>query len=418
MEPEKCKLVPLNTFLKIRNDKIYEEALEASSKFNKQLGSDRKLRIPFIDSQTRVAQSNCLLWYAEYQRSTGTRSGQLVSYPVKKWYKKQRRFLDNNSVSLPVVHHHHHHHHHQHHHHHHLNENSNNSMDSMYTHAVYGKQSSMTSAAVNDDFDYHKPSAQQSAVNSNNNGGGATNNGTASAAALDDWHHHDDTFEQFDANDDDSDGDDYEDSRKRKSKKGQSNRSSTKPRRAAAGAASSAVAAAAAALTDDDKPYVCERCGMRYKTKPGLSYHMHKTHGSTTSKPSEVINADENANSVFDSVYEDSQASNNNMANTAVAAQNACSNSGLSNNTNQPANGTALPVLPKLSKLELFFEKEAFSDSTSDLSSFFFSLSSTRKELFHLLRLRTGEQIGPNRAVRSLLRVSEELSSSLSQLYA
>ena len=84
-----------------RSDKTYEEALEASAKFNKQLTGERKMRIPFIDSQTRVAQSNSLLWYMEYQRARGARLGQLVSYPVKKWFKNRRRFLDTDSNVLP-----------------------------------------------------------------------------------------------------------------------------------------------------------------------------------------------------------------------------------------------------------------------------------------------------------------------------
>lgn len=32
----------------------------------------------------------------------------------------------------------------------------------------------------------------------------------------------------------------------------------------------------------DDKPFVCERCGVKYKTKPGLSYHIHKAHSNTS----------------------------------------------------------------------------------------------------------------------------------------
>lgn len=52
-------------------DKLYQEALEAASKFNRRLFHERKTRIPFIDSQTRVAQSNSLLWYVKCQRETG-----------------------------------------------------------------------------------------------------------------------------------------------------------------------------------------------------------------------------------------------------------------------------------------------------------------------------------------------------------
>ena len=32
----------------------------------------------------------------------------------------------------------------------------------------------------------------------------------------------------------------------------------------------------------DEKPYSCEKCGIKYKTKPGLNYHIQKAHNSTS----------------------------------------------------------------------------------------------------------------------------------------
>ena len=37
---------------------------------------------------------------------------------------------------------------------------------------------------------------------------------------------------------------------------------------------------------DDEKPFVCDICGARYKTRPGLSYHFTHTHGSRQDTPS------------------------------------------------------------------------------------------------------------------------------------
>ena len=163
------------------------------------------MRIPFIDSQTRVAQSNSLLWYMEYQRARGARLGQLVSYPVKKWYKNRRRFLDTDSnvqpnrLNTPTGEHT-------------VNENSN-SMDAFNIQQALAKQSSNNNNSNNnagsEEHDHHA------------SGNHKTNNGAANASTvnIDDWHMHEDSFDTFDVNDDDSDGDDYEDSRKKKGKK-------------------------------------------------------------------------------------------------------------------------------------------------------------------------------------------------------
>lgn len=44
------------------NDSSYRELIESSSSFNKKLVEDRKFRLPFLDSQTGVAQRDCYLW--------------------------------------------------------------------------------------------------------------------------------------------------------------------------------------------------------------------------------------------------------------------------------------------------------------------------------------------------------------------
>ncbi len=87
-----------------RNDKSYQEALEASSQFNKRLCSERKMRIPFIDSQTRVAQTNCMMWWlAEYQRISDAKQkksqSHLYEYPSRKWYKHRRHLFETATSS-------------------------------------------------------------------------------------------------------------------------------------------------------------------------------------------------------------------------------------------------------------------------------------------------------------------------------
>lgn len=185
------------------------------------------MRIPFIDSQTRVAQTNSIFWLAEYQRNKSSHAnGQIYKYPCKKWYKHRRvlfesndsnpifqrmqsqslstssglslalqqgeSLISNNNANNFI------------------NENSN-SMDSMSnhanTHAVPQIAASSSQLQLN-----------KQASNNEDYGVGNSN---------DEWaqqHHlmHEDSFENFDANDDDSgDGDgDYDElSSKRKKKR-------------------------------------------------------------------------------------------------------------------------------------------------------------------------------------------------------
>ena len=119
----------------------------------------------------------------------------------------------------------------------------------------------------------------------------------------------------FNRNDDDSDLDDVDDSkRKKSSKRGRGKKNN------------------ADALIDD-KPFVCDQCGAKYKTRPGLSYHVQKTHNLRLSiNPSgaspmtiaaklgaDLIHADENTNSLFESVYDENSSSLSQSNNTGTA---------------------------------------------------------------------------------------------------
>jgi len=323
-----CKIVTCANILKTRgNDKSYQEAIEASSKFNKRLINERKMRIPFIDSQTTVAQANCMIWNMEYQRMKSNKIGYVYRYPVKTWFKNRRLAFENDSsnmlhrLHLPIdlaqqqnnlnensnhnnliEPNHHHHHHNNHHHHHHSN--------------VYSKQLS------NDDHHHHhhhhhhnnKPNgrlASSSNTVSNSNGSGAIEH---------DWH---DSYENENNDDADSDADEFEDPKRKRGKRGRGKKNQNKD---------------SGTNNSDDKPFVCDRCGVKYKTKPGLAYHVQKAHNNnnninntpstpsmstvsgsasshghnsnlaTASKTHDLID-NENTNSVFDSVYDDMNSS-------------------------------------------------------------------------------------------------------------
>ena len=107
-----------------------------------------------------------------------------------------------------------------------------------------------------------------------------------------------------------------------------------------------------------EKNFICDQCNAKYKTRPGLSYHVQKAHNlrlavnptgsgspmtvpisKNTREPVESIHADENTNSLFESAYDDNSSS---LPVGSVASSNQNTNS------NQPGfktNGISFKLL-------------------------------------------------------------------------
>ncbi|XP_019760087.1 zinc finger protein ubi-d4 isoform X4 [Dendroctonus ponderosae] len=79
------------------NEPIYKEILENAVNFNTRLCIERRLRLPFIDTQTGVAQNHSSLFMAKRQRLPGLNPGQIYSYPRQRWRKKRRQYLTMNA---------------------------------------------------------------------------------------------------------------------------------------------------------------------------------------------------------------------------------------------------------------------------------------------------------------------------------
>ncbi|XP_070497909.1 zinc finger protein DPF3 [Chironomus tepperi] len=79
---------------KLLNDSAYSELIEFSANFNTRLCVERKLRMPFLDPQTGVAQKHSNLYMKRTQRMPGMRDGQIYSYPSLRWRNK------SNSLKL------------------------------------------------------------------------------------------------------------------------------------------------------------------------------------------------------------------------------------------------------------------------------------------------------------------------------
>lgn len=80
----------------------YQHCLELSTTFNSRLARERKLRLPFLDLQTGIAQRHCAQVKAK-QRMPGLRAGQLYTFPAQRWRKNKRLCLAPTAPSERVV---------------------------------------------------------------------------------------------------------------------------------------------------------------------------------------------------------------------------------------------------------------------------------------------------------------------------
>lgn len=56
-------------------EQYYKDAMEQCHNYNARLCAERSVRLPFLDSQTGVAQSNCYIWMEKRHRGPGEGSG-------------------------------------------------------------------------------------------------------------------------------------------------------------------------------------------------------------------------------------------------------------------------------------------------------------------------------------------------------
>lgn len=118
MSAPEIEVANINNFEKIQNflnDSAYKEILENSETYNTRLCIERRLRMPFLDPQTGVAQTHSMLFVKQKQRMPGFREGQIYTYPSARWRKPKRQYLLNHHHSYRAYqyretsHHHHHH---------------------------------------------------------------------------------------------------------------------------------------------------------------------------------------------------------------------------------------------------------------------------------------------------------------------
>ncbi|XP_023993717.1 zinc finger protein ubi-d4 isoform X1 [Salvelinus sp. IW2-2015] len=240
----------VDSVVKVLGEQYYKDAMEQCHSYNARLCAERSILMPFIDSQTGVAQSNCYIWMEKRHRSAGMAPGQLYSYPSRRWRKRRRShppedprlaFPPIKSAELELG----------------LKRDVVGTVDGSSLEALLKGEPLERRGPPDPRAPEENPATPEpvaATVSSH------TSSGRIRKRVLD----HDDYL-------DDLDDEDFEDETPKRRGKGKS-------KGRGVGNGKKKMEAAAAALEEQDKPYACDICGKRYKNRPGLSYHYTHSH--------------------------------------------------------------------------------------------------------------------------------------------
>ncbi|XP_064143877.1 zinc finger protein ubi-d4 isoform X2 [Loxodonta africana] len=212
--------------------------MEQCHNYNARLCAERSVRLPFLDSQTGVAQSNCYIWMEKRHRGPGLASGQLYSYPARRWRKKRRSHPpEDPRLSFPSI--------------------KPDTDQTLKKEGLISQDGSSLEALLRTD-PLEKRGAPDPRVDDDSLGEFPVTNSRARKRILEP----DDFL-------DDLDDEDYEEDTPKRRGKGKAK---------GKGVSSARKKLDASILEDRDKPYACDICGKRYKNRPGLSYHYAHSH--------------------------------------------------------------------------------------------------------------------------------------------
>ncbi|KAL6436676.1 hypothetical protein ACFW04_004848 [Cataglyphis niger] len=244
-------LTKIESFL---NDTAYREAIENSSNYNSRLCRERRLRMPFLDSQTGVAQNHSALFMSSRERLPGLLHGQIYTYPSKRWRKKRRQYLM-----------------------HYLHPKRGSRGD-----AEDGVEGVEAVTHINDD-------SKDSVVLKDEH-------------SKDAWYYDEQDMLDMDAYEEpDPESDyDYEESYSSKRKRRKTRGGGHHPARSHPPSTDSPGGKRTKGggrgrkkanydSVDTDKPFVCDLCSARYKTRPGLVYHYGHSHSTSSGDPAKEL---------------------------------------------------------------------------------------------------------------------------------
>ncbi|XP_077402398.1 zinc finger protein ubi-d4 isoform X3 [Vanacampus margaritifer] len=234
----------VDNVVKLLGEQYYRDAMEQCHNYNARLCAERSVRMPFLDSQTGVAQSNCYIWMEKRHRGPGRAPGQLYTYPSRRWRKKRRSHPPEDSrFVFPSV-------------------KSELDLGPKKDGLLSSDGSSLEALLKGDSLEKRAPADPRASEEDSNLSDYTA--GLNPAARI-----RKKILEPDDFLDDLDDEDYEEDTPKRRGKgkgKGRGVGSSSRKK------------LDSAALEERDKPYACDICGKRYKNRPGLSYHYTHSH--------------------------------------------------------------------------------------------------------------------------------------------
>ncbi|KAL1124293.1 hypothetical protein AAG570_002061 [Ranatra chinensis] len=243
------------------NDAAYREAIDNSANYNTRLCLERRLRLPFLDSQTGIAQNHSNLFMSGRERIPGQVDGQLYTYPSKRWRKKRRQYLMQPQVQLRRC-------------------------------DLSGVGGDLHSIST-----IENPAVAGSTDDSKDSNSTGLKDDPSGKSSQDAWFYDELELQGMDGYDDvDPDSDyDYEETySKRRKKRGggakpgpkgssgtPASTDSPHPKKGTKGTGQGRGRKKGVnygELLDSEKPFSCDLCGARYKTRPGLTYHYTHSH--------------------------------------------------------------------------------------------------------------------------------------------
>jgi zinc finger protein ubi-d4 len=234
------------------NEPLYRESIKNAAEFNTRLSHERTQRLPFLDHITGVAQNHSNLWMDARQRLPGLREGQILTYPSKRWKKKRRQYL---SFLQPRF----------------------NQAGMLRKEPILADELELP-PAITSEVSTPTPGPSAVIIEDSKDSMSLSMSTTKeeSKQQQQEWFYDDLDIPdagEFDEPDADSDYDYEESYSKRKKKKPVG-----KPTRGRGSGAPGRRKITYDAVTDPEKPFACDICGARYKTRPGLTYHYTHSH--------------------------------------------------------------------------------------------------------------------------------------------
>jgi zinc finger protein ubi-d4 len=202
-------------------------------------------------------------------RMPGVNHGQLFSYPAKRWKKKRRQYLMNDSYLSKRIREAQQHQQF-------LREQQQNSSNNNHTNIsseANGSVDESSNSGINDNnklIDAREGSSSNNNTNNHHHHSNSDSNDSKlfgqDSHSRGEWYgdyEESDLMDAGELDDPESDYDEFEEYGRKKKKRGKDSAVGKRKR---------------IEYTDAEKPYACELCGARYKTRPGLSYHYAHSH--------------------------------------------------------------------------------------------------------------------------------------------